>query len=84
MPIDHCVACKGSDLYRLQMFSFGQVALKKSPFAMESIPINVSVCLTCGVVTPYVGQWEIKALQRWRRADDKRKPQKTKTTDREL
>lgn len=84
MPADHCIACKGTDLYSLQMFNSGPVVLKKSAFAITQVPLNVSVCLTCGVVTPYVGQWDIKALQRWKKADDKRKPQKVKTTESEL
>jgi hypothetical protein len=83
MPIDHCIACKGTDLYRLQMFTFGPVVLKKSAFAITQIPVNVSVCLACGVVTPYVGERDIKSLQGWKKADDKRKPQKAKTTEKE-
>ena len=79
MPTDHCVACDGTDLYLLEMFPLVPVVLRKSRFAMQSIPLNVPVCLTCRLVTPYVGQWDVKELQRWKKADDKRKPQKTKT-----
>ena len=46
MFIDHCVHCNGTDLYRLQMYSMGRVALKKSTFGMFPVPVDASVCLT--------------------------------------
>jgi hypothetical protein len=48
MPIDHCIACNGTDLYSLHMVTFGPVVLKKSPFALA----RNFLCEMCGQQVP--------------------------------
>jgi hypothetical protein len=69
MPLDHCLACGGTDLYPVRMFAqpFRQLYLNKSLF--QTVPVTSSVCLACGVITPRLEEHHLKTVRRWKQAD---------------
>ena len=88
MPLDHCPACDGTDLYQVRLCPpvyLNKVIRTTIQFfsLFKTVPVTSLVCLACGGVTSHVEESDIETIRRWKKADEMTKP-RNKTTEPEL
>jgi hypothetical protein len=60
--------CKGSDLYSAQM-SHQVLVTEHNTFWPRSVPVQCTVCLSCGFVAHFVAPAQLEKVRAWKVKD---------------
>jgi hypothetical protein len=73
MSIQTCMNCQGTDMYNTQMSTPVRISKNKSFWVnLMSVPVECTVCLSCGFIAPHVDPAGLEKLRAWK-AEDTRK-----------
>ena len=65
-----CMRCQSSDLYNAEMtYNVGLTKGKSLWSSWTFIPVQCTVCLSCGFIAPYVAPAELEKVRAWKAKD---------------